>query len=95
MKVQVVRTTVRQEDRDRYLSAWAEWSGTLLPMGIRAELLEREGAPGRFLEITRFGDGAEAALTDDRLTRIEAELEAAASEREGSLRFYRPRSGAD
>lgn len=91
MRVQVVHARVEEGGRERYLSAWSEWSGTLLPMGIRAELLESEAEPGRFVEITRFEEGAEAALGDDRLVRIEAELEAAASEREGSLRFHRPR----
>ena len=95
MRVQVVRARVAEEDRERYLRAWSEWSGTLLPMGIDAQLLEDEQQPGRFVEITWFEDGEEAAVGDDRLTKAAAELEAASEERSGDLRFYRPRSGAE
>jgi len=89
VKVQVVRARVPEERRERYLSAWSEWSGTLLPMGIDSELLESESDPGRFVEITWFEAGEEAAVGDDRLVRANAELEAAAAEREGDLHFYR------
>ena len=95
MRVQVVRARVPEEDRERYLRAWAEWSGTLLPMGIDAQLLEDEQQRGRFVEITWFQDGEEAAAGDDRLTRAAAELEAASEERSGDLRFYRPRPGTE
>lgn len=88
MKVQVVHARVPEDRRDRYLSAWSEWSGTLLPMGIDTQLLESETEDGRFVEITWFADGEEAAAGDDRLVRAEAELEAAAAEREGTLHFY-------
>lgn len=93
MKVQVVHATVPDEDRARYLKAWAEWSGTLFAMGIQAELLERDERPGEFVELTWFEGGDEAALGDDRLARIAAELEAAAVERSGSLELYHPRRG--
>ena len=89
MKVQVVRAKVPDDARTRYLRAWSEWSGTLLPMGIDTELLEREDERGRFVEITWFDEGDEAAAGDDRLVRANAELDAAAEEREGDLRFYR------
>lgn len=90
MKVQIVRARVPDESRRRYLEAWAEWSGTLLPMGIDAELLEREDERGRFIEITWFGTGMEAAAGDDRLVQAAAELEAAAARREGEHRYWRP-----
>ena len=93
MKVQVVRTRVPEESRERYLAAWAEWSGTLLPMGIDARLLESEEEPGRFVELTWFEEGEEAAIGDDRLVRANAELSAAAEERAGDQAFYRPRKG--
>lgn len=90
MKVQIVRARVPEESRRRYLEAWAEWSGTLLPMGIETQLLEREDRPGSFVEITWFEEGDEAAAGDDRLVRAAAELEAAAAEREGEHRYLRP-----
>lgn len=93
MRVQIVRARVPEDDRQRYLEAWSEWSGTLLPMGIDAQLLESEEARGRFVEITWFDEGEEAAVGDDRLARAAAELEAASEERSGDLRFWRPRSG--
>lgn len=89
VKVQVVRARVSEEQRERYLAAWSEWSGTLLPMGIDAELLESESERGRFVEITWFEAGHEAAVGDDRLVRANAELDAAATDREGDLHFYR------
>lgn len=88
MKVHVVRALVPEEARTRYLRAWSEWSGTLLPMGIEAELLESEEEPGRFVELTWFEEGEEAAVGDDRLTRANAEMNAAAETREGDLSFY-------
>lgn len=90
MKAQVVRARVPEEARERYLRAWSEWSGTLLPMGIDSELLESEEEAGRFVEVTWFEEGDEAAVGDDRLTRANAELNAAAEVREGDLHFYRP-----
>lgn len=93
MKVQIVRARVLEDDRKRYLQAWSEWSGTLLPMGIDTQLLESEEARGQFVEITWFDEGEEAAVGDDRLARAAAELEAASEDRSGDLQFYRPRSG--
>lgn len=93
MKVQVVRARVPEEGRERYLAAWAEWSGTLLPMGIDAQLLESEDEPGLFVELTWFEEGEQAAIGDDRLVRANAELSAAADERSGDQAFYRPRKG--
>lgn len=90
MKAQIVRARVPDESRERYLEAWAEWSGTLLPMGIEAQLLEREDERGLFFEITWFGGGEQAAAGDDRLVRASAEMEAAAEEREGEHRWLRP-----
>lgn len=90
MKVQVVHARVPDESRERYLAAWAEWSGTLMPMGIDAELLESENERGRFVEITWFDSGNEAAMGDDRLVRAAAELNAAAESREGEFQLYRP-----
>lgn len=95
MRVQIVRARVPEEDRRRYLEAWAEWQGTLYPMGIEAQLLEDEEERGRFVEITWFEEGEEAAVGDDRLARAAAELEAASEERVGDLRFHRPRSGPE
>ena len=89
MKVQIVRARVPEESRERYLAAWAEWSGTLLPMGIESQLLEREDEPGSFVEITWFEEGEQAAAGDDRLARASAEMEAAAEEREGEHRWHR------
>ena len=89
MKVQVVRATVGPESREAYLRAWAEWSGTLFAMEIRTDLLESETERGRFIELTWFDEGAEGALTDDRLVRAAAALDVAAA-REGSLEFYAP-----
>lgn len=90
MRAQIVRARVPDDSRQRYLEAWAEWSGTLLPMGIETRLLEREDERGRFVEITWFDEGDEAAAGDDRLVRAAAELEAAAEEREGEHRYFRP-----
>lgn len=95
MRVQIVRAQVPEDRRERYLRAWSEWSGTLLPMGIDAQLLESEQERGRFVEVTWFDEGEEAAAGDDRLARAAAELEAAAEERSGDLRFYRPRAGVE
>lgn len=90
MKIQVVRATVPEDRRERYLSAWSEWSGTLYGMGIGTELLESSERPGEFVEITRFEAGQEPAVGDDRLVGIEAELDSAAEHREGALHFYEP-----
>lgn len=87
MRYQIVHARVSPERRSAYLEAWAKWSGATLPMGIETRLLEREEAPGEFVEITRLGTDA-AALGDDRLVRLEAELDAAADVRQGSLRLY-------
>lgn len=89
MKVQVVRARVPDASRERYLRAWSEWSGTLLTMGIRTQLLESEERQGRFVEISWFEEGDEAATGDDRLVRLNAEMSAAAESREGDLHFYR------
>jgi hypothetical protein len=89
MRWHVVRATVAEEARERYLAAWSEWSGTLFAMGIDSELLEAEGTSGRFVELTRFQAGQEAALGDDRVVGIQAELEAASEEREGDLALLR------
>lgn len=88
MKVQVVRAEVEPEDREAYLRAWREWAGTLFAMGIRTELLESEGAEGRFVELTWLEDETMSALADDRLVRADAALGAAASKRSGELEFY-------
>lgn len=89
MKAQIVRARVPEASRERYLRAWSEWSGTLLPMGIDTELLESESDDGVFVEITWFGEGDEAAVGDDRLTRANAEMNAAAEVREGDHEFFR------
>ncbi|MFW6192853.1 MAG: hypothetical protein ACOC83_05160 [Gemmatimonadota bacterium] len=89
MRVHVVTAEVPPESRERYLRAWEEWSGTLYSMEVRTELLEREEASGRFVELTWFEPGEEAALGDDRMVRANAELNAAADVREGDLEFYR------
>lgn len=89
MRVQMVRATVGPERRARYLKAWSEWSGVLFAMGVRTQLLESEEWEGEFVELTWFGEEDAAALGDDRLVRIEAELEAAALSREGALSLYR------
>ena len=51
MRVQVVIATVEPEQREAYLRAWTEWSGTLFAMELRAELLESETLPGSFVEL--------------------------------------------
>jgi hypothetical protein len=89
MRIQVVSATVHPDLREAYLRAWAEWSGTLFAMKIRADLLESETLPGSFVELTWFESGTEGALADDRLVRAAAALDAAAN-REGSLEFFRP-----
>lgn len=89
MKWQVVTAEVPDGARERYLAAWTEWSGILFQMGIRTELLEREGGRGHFVEITSFESGQEAALADDRLVRLQADLEAASRRREGDLALHR------
>lgn len=88
MKAQIVRARVPEASRERYLRAWSEWSGTLLPMGIDTELLESENEDGLFVEITWFEEGDEAAVGDDRLTRANAEMNAAAEVREGDNEFF-------
>lgn len=85
MKWHVVRATVSEASRARYLAAWSEWSGTLFAMGIDTELLEAEGRKGVFVEVTRFEAGQEAALGDDRIVGIQADLQAASGERMGDL----------
>lgn len=90
MKVQVTVARVEPDEREEYLAAWDEWSGVLLPMGIDCELLESEDQPGRFVEITWFGEEA-AAMADDRLVRINDRLNAAAASREGDRELYRHR----
>ncbi|MDT8436795.1 MAG: hypothetical protein RRA92_08570 [Gemmatimonadota bacterium] len=89
MRLRIVRATVPPKGRERYLRAWTEWTGTLFTMGIRAELYESADAPGTFTEITWFEPGEEAALADDRLARIDAELEAGAGERGGAGDLHR------
>lgn len=89
MRYQIVHARVSPERRSAYLEAWSRWSGATLPMGIETRLLECEERPGEFVELTRLDADTAAALGDDRLVRIEAELDAAAEEREGSLRLYR------
>lgn len=89
MPYQIVHSRVTPERRARYLAAWSRWSAATLTMGIETRLLESEERSGEFVEITRFDEATAAALGDDRLVRIEAELDAAAERREGSLRLYR------
>jgi hypothetical protein len=89
VKWHVVRASVSGASRARYLKAWSEWSGTLFAMGIETELLEAEERPGSFVEITRFEAGREAALGDDRVVGIQADLEAASMERVGDLALLR------
>lgn len=89
MRIHAARARVPDEGRDRYLAAWSEWSGVLFPMGIRTELAESEERRGSFLELTWFEAGEEAALADDRMVDINAELNAAAERREGDLHLYR------
>lgn len=89
MQYQIVRARVRPEARARYLEAWSRWSAATLTMGIETRLLESEERAGEFVEITRFGEATAAALGDDRLVRLEAELEAAAERRQGPLDLYR------
>lgn len=93
MKAQIVRTRVAEPHREEYLEAWDEWSGLLLPMGIEAELLESQEAPGEFVEITWFEAGEEAALADDRLARVNDRLQRAAEQREGARELFRRRQG--
>ena len=85
MKAQIVFAQVSPGGRERYLKAWTEWTGTLFSMEIRAQLFESDAQPGSFTEFTWFEPGQEAALADDRLTRLNDELSAAASQRIGSL----------
>lgn len=92
MKAQVVQARVDDARREEYLDAWAEWSGTLLPMGIRTELLESQDDRGAFVELTWFEEGQESAMADDRLVKIESQLSAAASERSGARELYRSAS---
>lgn len=89
MKVQVVRATVLPDDREAYLEAWDDWSGTLFTMGVRTELLEHGERRDEFVELTWLEAGEEAALADDRLVRIQARLDAAAELRQGALELYR------
>jgi hypothetical protein len=93
MKVHVVTAEVPLGSRERYLRAWEEWSGTLYSMEVRTELLESQETSGRFIELTWFEAGDEAALGDDRMVRANAELNAAAAVREGDLEFYRKVTG--
>lgn len=94
-RVQAVRARTSEEGRERYLELWSRWSGLLLTMGIRTELLESEEQRGAFLELTWFEEpGQEAVLADDRVTRLQAELGAAAESRKGALELLRPASGA-
>jgi len=57
-------------------------------MEIRAELFESNDRPGSFTELTWFEPGQEAALGDDRLARLNDELNASAEARTGALEFY-------
>ena len=85
MKAQIVFARISPDGRERYLQAWTEWTGTLFSMEIRAQLLESDERPGSFTEFTWFESGQEAALADDRLTRLNDELSAAAETRIGAL----------
>ena len=85
MKAQIVFAKVPSERRERYLKAWTEWTGTLFPMEIRAQLFESDEDPGSFTEVTLFEPGQEAALADDRLARVNEELSASAETRTGAL----------
>ena len=85
MKAQIVFAQVSPEGRGRYLQAWTEWTGTLFSMEVRAQLFESGERPGSFTEFTWFEPGQEAALADDRLTRLNDELSAAAETRTGAL----------
>lgn len=85
MKAQIVLARVLPDECERYLKAWTEWTGTLFSMDIRAQLFENQERPGSFTEITWFESGQEAALADDRLTRLNDELSAAAETRTGAL----------
>lgn len=69
------------------MKSWTEWTGTLFSMEIRAELFESDERPGSFTELTWFEPGQEAALGDDRLARLNDELNAAAESRTGALEF--------
>ncbi|MFQ5890865.1 MAG: hypothetical protein ACE5JR_12540 [Gemmatimonadota bacterium] len=88
IKVQIVTASVPESSRERYLGAWAEWSGSLFAMGIRSELLECEDEPGTFTELTWLELGEEGALADDRMVRINDELSAAAERRVGDQRLH-------
>lgn len=86
--MQIVRSRVAEEDREAYLRAWREWSGTLYGMNIRTELLESRDERGAFTELTWFEPGDEAALGDDRVVGIVGDLRAAAAKREGDRVFW-------
>jgi hypothetical protein len=88
VRAQIVFARVPDDRREAYLKAWTEWTGTLFGMEIRAQLYESEKRPGEFTEFTLFEEGQEAALADDRITRINGELSAAAETRTGALEFH-------
>lgn len=87
MKAQIVFAQVSPDERESYLKVWTEWTGTLFSMEIRAQLFESEERPGSFTEFTWFEPGQEAALADDRLTRLNDELSAEAETRTGALQL--------
>jgi len=88
VKAQIVFAQVPPATREKYLTVWTEWTGTLFSMEIRAELFESNDRPGSFTELTWFEPGQEAALGDDRLARLNDELNASAEARTGALEFY-------
>ncbi len=89
MKARVVRSRVTGEVRERYLAAWTELSGALYTMGVRTSLLVADDDPQTHIEIAWFESGYEAALADDRIVRLDAELTAAADSREGDQSLFR------
>ncbi len=92
MQAQIVFADVAAGDRDAYIRAWTEWTGSLFGMGIRAQLLESSERPGRFTEITWFEPGQEAALADDRIARLNDAMAAAARSRTGERELHALRS---
>lgn len=95
-KLKAVRAVVRPMQRSEYLESWGHYAAMARAAGAEVRLLEDQGLPGRFLELTEHtaAKGMELALEE---AARESDLRRSCVRREGDDLIYRdsgsPESG--
>ena len=89
-KLKAVRTIVRLDQRDDYLTAWETYADRVTELGAKAWLFEDQALPGRFMEFTEF-EGAPGLEGELEVALRESGLPRLALRREGDEVLYRQR----